>query len=127
MDPILDTTSALRISDRHVGDVTVLSLAGAMLVDDGDLAFRKRIHELIDAGRVKLVLDLGGITSIDSSGVGMMVAKLNTVRASGGDIKLVHMTSRSMRLLGTMKILSVFETFDDEDAAIASYAWLGGS
>jgi anti-sigma B factor antagonist len=122
MDPILDSPSALRIDERRVGDVTVLSLTGALLVDDGDLAFRKRIHELTDAGRVKLVLDLGGITSIDSSGVGMMVAKLNSVRAAGGDIKLVHMTSRSLRLLGTMKILSVFATFDDEASAVASFS-----
>jgi anti-sigma B factor antagonist len=122
MDPILDSPSALRIDERRIGDVTVLSLTGALLVDDGDLAFRKRIHDLIDAGRVRLVLDLGGITSIDSSGIGMMVAKLNTVRAAGGDVKLVNMTSRSLRLLGTMKILSVFATFDDEASAVASFS-----
>lgn len=122
MDPILDSASALRIAERQRGDVTVLALSGAMLVDDGDLLFRKRVHELIDAGRVKIVIDLGGVASIDSSGVGMMVAKLNAVRASGGDVKLVHMTGRSLRLLVTMKILSVFETFDDEDAAVESFS-----
>jgi anti-sigma B factor antagonist len=122
MDPILDSPSTLRIAERQVGDVTVLALSGAMLVDDGDRALRKRIHELLDAGRRKVVLDLGGVTSIDSSGVGMMVAKLNTVRDHGGDIKLVHMTGRSLRLLSTMKILEVFQTFEDEAAAIDSFS-----
>ena len=70
---------------------------------------------------MKIVLDLGALTNVDSSGVGMLVAKLNTVRAAGGDIKLVHMTSRSLRLLATMKILTVFETFDDEDSAVRSF------
>ena len=121
MDPILDAPSNLRIAERHDGDVTILALTGTLLVDDGELTLRKRIHELIDAGRTRIVLDLAGVTSIDSSGFGMMVAKLNTVRAHGGDIRLVHVTGRSLRLLSTMKILAVFRTFDDEAAAIASF------
>ena len=121
MDPILDAVSTLRMAERQRGDVTVLDLSGSMHLDDGDLVFRKRIHDLIDGGHVKIVLDLGALTNVDSSGVGMLVAKLNTVRAAGGDIKLVHMTSRSLRLLATMKILTVFETFDDEDSAVRSF------
>jgi anti-sigma B factor antagonist len=121
MDPILDSPSTLRIAERQAGDVTILVLSGAMLVDDGDRALRQRIHDLLDAGRVNIVLDLAGVTSIDSSGVGMMVAKLNTVRDHGGDIRLLHMTGRSLRLLATMRILAVFRTFDDEDAAIGSF------
>ena len=120
MEPILDPPSTLRIAARHVGDVTVLALSGAMRVDDGDRELRQRIHQLLDAGRVRILLDLAQLDSIDSAGFGMIVAKLNTVRAAGGDMKLVHLTSRSLRLLTTMKLLAVFETFDDEEAAIRS-------
>jgi anti-sigma B factor antagonist len=120
MDPILDSPSALRIAERQVGDVTVLALSGALLVEDGDRALRDRIHQLIAAGRVNLLLDLGGLTTVDSAGFGMIIAKLNTVRAAGGDLKLVHLTHRTLRLLSTMKVLSVFQTFDDEDAAVRS-------
>jgi anti-sigma B factor antagonist len=114
--------SKLTIDERHAGDVTVLVLAGEMLLDDGDLAFRKRIHDLIDQGCAKIVLDLGGVTYIDSSGVGMLVAKLNTLKAKGGDMKLLHLNRRSESLFGMMKLLIVFETFQDEGAAVRSFA-----
>jgi anti-sigma B factor antagonist len=114
--------SALTVLERSVGDVTVLVLTGQVLVDDGDLAFGRRIRELIDQGRVKIVVDLGGVTYIDSSGVGMMVAKLRNVREHGGDMRLLHITARGQRLLKVMRILTTFETFDDEAEAVRSFA-----
>jgi anti-sigma B factor antagonist len=114
--------SKLTIDQRQTNGITVLTLSGEMLLDDGDLEFRRLVHELIEQGRVKLVVDLDGVTHIDSSGVGMMVAKLQTARRHGGDIKLVHLTGRSQRLLSTMKIMTIFETFDDLESAVRSYA-----
>ena len=116
-----DTASKLQIVEQRAGDVTVLALSGEMLVDDGDLALRQRIHELVDQGRVKILIDLAGVTHIDSAGVGMMVAKQKTVRESGGDVKLVHLTTRSQRLLALMKLVSVFEAFEDDDVAVRSF------
>ena len=113
--------SALAIEERRIDDVTVLALSGRMLLDDGDLAFRKKIHELADAGRTKIVLDLGGVTYIDSSGVGMIAGKLKTVRERGGDLKIAHFSRRSLRVLGMMKLLIAFETFDDEASAVRSF------
>ena len=98
-----------------------------MLLDDGDLAFRRKVHELIDAGRVKLVVDLAGVTYIDSAGIGMMVAKLKTVREKKGDIKLARLTSRTQSLLAMLKLIMVFETFDDEASAVRRFAWAGGT
>jgi len=115
------TESKLTIEERDAGDVTVLTLTGQMLLDDGDLAFRKRIHDLIDRGRTKVVLDLGGVTYIDSSGVGMLAAKLKTLKENGGDLKLLRLTRRSESLLGMLKLLIVFETFDSEAAAVRSF------
>jgi anti-sigma B factor antagonist len=115
------TASKIRISERRTGDVTVIALAGEMLVDDGDLALRQRVHELLDEGRVKILVDLAEVTHIDSAGVGMMVAKQKTAREHGGDVKLVHLTSRSQRLLALMKLASVFEVFETEDEAVRSF------
>lgn len=114
-------TSKLHIAERQAGDVTILDLSGEILVDDGDLLFREHVHGLVARGRVKLIADLGAITYIDSSGLGMIVAKLKTVREKGGDIRLLHLTSRGQRLLSLMRLISIFQTFDDEDAAIQSY------
>ena len=116
------TVSKLQILGRRIGDVAMLVLSGEMLVDDGDLALRQQIHDLLDQGRDKILVDLAAVSHIDSAGVGMMVAKQKTVRDRGGDLKLLHLTSRSQRLLALMKLASVFEAFEDEDAAIESFA-----
>ena len=117
------SASRLQIAERRVEDVTVLVLTGQMLLDDGDLLFRKTVHELADAGRVKIVLDVAGVSYIDSAGIGMMVAKVKTVREKKGDIKLVHLTRKTQHLLAMLKLLVVFETFEDEAAAVRSYSW----
>ena len=90
--------SKLTIDERQAGDVTVLVLTGQMLLDDGDLVFRKRIHDLIDRRLPKVVVDLGG------------------------DMKLLNLTRRSESLFGMLKLLIVFETFEDEAAAVRSFA-----
>lgn len=118
--------SKLEILERQVGDVTVLVLTGQMLLDDGDLVFRRYVSDLISRHLVRLVLDLGAVTFIDSSGVGMMAATLKQLRKAGGDMRLVHLTSRSQRLLGMMKLLLVFETFEDEAAAVRSFQFRPG-
>jgi anti-anti-sigma factor len=115
------TPSKLAITERRIGDVTILALSGEMLVDDGDLALRQRVHDLVAEGRVKILIDLGGVTHFDSAGVGMMVAKQKTARDHGGDVKLLHLTTRSQRLLELMKIASVFEVFEDEVKALDSF------
>src|SRR6185503_6459693 len=115
--------SRLHIEERQTNGVTILFLAGEMLLDDGDLAFRRCIHDLIERGRVQILVDLADVTYIDSSGVGMMAAKLKTVREAGGDMKLLHLTSRGQRLLGMMKLRTAFEIFEDEDQAVRSYVW----
>jgi len=113
--------SKLRIEERHVGDVAILVLSGEILLDDGDLAFRQRIHDLIDKGRVKILVDLAGVTYIDSSGVGMMAAKLKTARDKGGDLRLMNLSSRGQRLLSLVKLRTTFEAFDDEALALRSF------
>ena len=117
--------SKLAVVERSEGDVTVLTLTGQITLDDGDLAFRRVVHELLERGRAKIVVDIGGVTYIDSAGVGMMAAKLKTVREKGGDLKLARISSKSQRVLGMMKLLLAFETFEDEAAAVTSFSWKG--
>ena len=114
-------TSKLTFEEREAGDVTILALSGQMLLDDGDLAFRRTIHDLLERGRRKILLELGSLTSIDSSGIGMIAAKLKTVRESGGDLKLLHLTARGQRAFGFAKLHLIFEAFDDEETALKSF------
>ena len=116
-----DGGSKLTVEVRHAGDVTVVTLAGELLVNDGDLAFRRCVHDLLDQGRLRIVVNLAGVVRMDSSGVGMIAAKLQTVRQRGGDMKLVDVTSRSQKVLGLMRLLELFETYEDEAAAITSF------
>ena len=113
--------SKLTITERQSGDVVVLTLAGQMVLDDGDLLFYRKIAELTGRGLVKVIVDLGGVTYIDSSGVGMLAAKLKHLRERGGDMRLLNLTRGSQRLFGMLKLLIVFETFDDEAAALRSF------
>jgi anti-sigma B factor antagonist len=115
--------SRLDIQERDVGDVTVLTLTGEITLDDGDLLFRRHVHDLLDRGRNRILVDLGGVTIIDSSGVGMMAAKLKTVREKGGDLKLMRLTNRSRHLLGLLKLRTVFDVHEDEAAALKSFNW----
>jgi anti-sigma B factor antagonist len=93
-----------------------------MVLDDGDLAFGRRVRDLVDRGRTKVVLDLRNVSYIDSSGVGMLVAKLKTLREQGGDIRLLNLNPRAESLLGMLKLLVLFETFQDEGSAVRSLA-----
>ena len=113
--------SKLAIVEEREGDVTVLGLYGEMLLDDGDLLLRQHVHDLVAKGQVRLIIDLSGVTHIDSSGIGMMVAKVATVRNAGGDLKIVGLSNRYRRLLETMKLMAIFETFDDVPSAVASF------
>ena len=114
-------TSKLSIDERESGDVTLLTLAGQLVLDDGDRIFRRRIHELVERGRIKIVVNLGGVTYIDSAGIGMVVAKLKTLRERGGDMKLLNLSTRGLHVFGITRLVFVFETFEDEGQAVKSF------
>ena len=115
--------SKLQIAEHQTDDVTVLTLTGQILLDDGDLAFRRHIHDVLARGHKRIVIDLGGVTYIDSAGLGMMAGKAKTVREAGGDMKLVHLTGKTQRLLAMVKLLSTFEVFEDQASAVRSFSF----
>jgi anti-sigma B factor antagonist len=118
-------TSGLTIDERTIGDVTVLKLSGALLLDEGEVALRTSVQQLMAKGRIKLVLDLERVTQVDSSGVAVLIVKLQAIRKLGGDIRLAHLTARYQRLLTTMRVLPLFNVFEDETAAVQSYSDAG--
>src|SRR4029453_15172417 len=113
--------SRLHIEERQTNGVTILFLAGERLLDGGDLAFRGCFHSLIERGRVQILVGLADVTYIDSSGVGMMAAKLKTVREKGGDMRLLRLNSRGHRLFSVAKLHPAFEIFQDEAMALRSF------
>ena len=115
-------TSGLTIDERTIGDVTVLKLSGALVLDDGEVGLRTSVQELLARGRTKLVLDLEEVAHLDSSGVGVLVAKLQAIRKLGGDMRLAHLAARYQRLLTTMRVLPLFSVFEDETTAVQSYS-----
>ena len=120
-----ENESKLAIAERQVDDVVVLSLTGEITLDDGDLKFGRRIDDLLSKGQHKILVDLGGVTYIDSAGVGMMAFEYKAVHAKGGALKLLGLSGRGHRVLALMKLMTVFEAFDDEALAIRSFARTG--
>lgn len=112
----------LEISEALAGAVTVLTLTGRLIADEEDVLFAQHVDRLVAAGRVKLVVDFHDVTSIDSGGVGTLVAKLLSVRRRGGDMRLLRLTDRTHRVLEITRLLEVFSIFESSDAAIRSYA-----
>ena len=112
----------MTLTERRVGDVTVLDLRGRLVFEDGDDVLRSRINALVAEGRTKILLNLGGVTYIDSCGIGVLVQKYVSVRRKGGDVRLLHVTERGRHLMEITKLLDVFQIFESEADAIASYS-----
>ena len=112
----------MQIDERRVAGVTILKLSGRLELDDGAEALRDHINQLVDRGRVHVVLDMKNVTRLDSAGIGVLVGKYLTVKKRGGSIKLLNLTERSSRLLQITKLESVFEIFSDENAAVLSFS-----
>lgn len=119
-------TSELDIRERDVDGVTIITLAGTISLHDSEQLLRRHVHDLVDRGRTRIIADLAGVTFIDSAGVGMLCAKLLTVRQRGGDLRLSRLTARSRQLFGMLKLLTVFAVFDDEASALESFAGANG-
>jgi anti-sigma B factor antagonist len=116
-----NATPTLRIVERVVDRVNILDMTGRLVLDEGDATFREHVTDLLARGQTQIVLNLKDVSYIDSAGVGVMVAKLLTVRRAGGDIKLLHLTPRSNRVMTITRLLTVFEAFEEEQEAIRSF------
>ena len=111
-----------KLSPRQVGDVTVIDVAGRITLGEGSSNLREGIREMVAKGNKKILLNLGDVSYIDSSGIGELVSGFTSVANGGGQLKLINLTKRVKDLLQITKLYTVFEVFDDEAAAIRSFA-----
>lgn len=111
----------LNISERQAGDVTILDLNGKITIGEGSVALRNTIRRLLGEGKKKILMNLGEVGYIDSSGIGELVSSFTTVNRENGQLKLLNLTQKVQDLLAITKLLTVFDTFDSEQDALNSY------
>lgn len=112
---------ALKISTRDVNGITVIDLSGRIVFGDEAAMLRDKVKSLVPINS-RLILNLSQVSYIDSGGIGTLVSLFTTARAAGGDIKLVNLTKRVGDLLQITKLITVFETFDNENQAVQAFA-----
>jgi anti-anti-sigma factor len=112
----------MKIEARHVQGVTVLAPKGKITIGVGDVALREAVSEALEAGAKNLLLDLGGVSTIDSSGIGELVSAYTTVTNRGGKLKLYNLPSKVTDILQITQLIQVFEIFDDEGSALLSFS-----
>jgi len=111
----------MQIHQRSIGEVTIIDLQGKITLGEGDELLRDKVNSLIQQGLKKLVLNLAEVPYIDSAGLGEIVRTYTTVSRQGGHLKLLNLTKRITDLLSITKLLTVFETFDNENDAVRSF------
>ncbi len=112
----------MQIEERPVGDVIVLDLKGKITLGEGDELLKDKVNSLVNQGHKKIVLNLADVPYIDSAGLGEVVRTYTTVSRQGGSLKLLNLTKRITDLLSITKLLTVFETFEEENEAVRSFS-----
>lgn len=111
----------LKITSREVNTVTVLDLEGKLILGEECNALRQQVKQLLAANKKKILLNLGNITFIDSTGVGTLVSAFTSTKAQEGELKLVNLTKKFYETLQVTRLLTVFEVFTNEANALASF------
>jgi anti-sigma B factor antagonist len=112
---------ALVIASRDVDGVTVLDLSGRITLGEGSVQARDAVRELIGKGQKNILLNLGEVNYIDSSGLGELVSAYTTAKNQGASLKLLNLTKKVKDVLQLTKLYTVFDIYDDEATAISSY------
>jgi anti-sigma B factor antagonist len=111
----------LNIKERQAGDITILDMDGKITIGEGSVALRGAIRRLLEEGKKRILLNLGQVGYIDSSGIGELVSSYTAITNAGGKLKLLNLTQKLKDLLGITKLLTVFDTYTDEAEALSSY------
>ena len=111
----------MKIDERSVGDVKVLDIAGQIKFTQGDEMLKDKIHSVVHQGSKKILVNLGAVDYVDSAGLGELVGAYTTVTRAGGKMKLLNVTKKMRDLLSITKLLTIFETFDNEQDAVKSF------
>ena len=113
---------ALRMTDREVNGVTVLEIEGRIVLGEESNSFREKVKTLLAAGKKKIVLNLSNVSYIDSAGLGTLVATFHSARSQGATLKLANLGQKFKEVLQVTKLMTVFDTYENEAAAVQSFA-----
>ena len=112
----------LNINERQAGDVTVLDLSGKITIGEGSVALRAAIRRLLEEGKKRILLNLAGVSYVDSSGIGELVSSYTAIgKEEGGQLKLLNLTQKIRDLLTITKLLTVFDVYENEADALNSF------
>ena len=111
----------MKIDTRIIDDVRILDCSGKITLGEGTMVVRNRVRELVQAGVKKIILNLADVQYIDSSGIGELVSTYTTVTTNGGQLKLLNLTKKFNELLSITKLLTVFDVYSNEGAALDSF------
>ncbi|MCP4220216.1 MAG: STAS domain-containing protein [bacterium] len=111
----------MKIEKRKKSDVLILDLEGKILIGEGIDELRESINGAIKEKETKLLLNFAGVPYLDSTGLGEVVRSYTSLKKEGGVVKIVNLTNKVQDLLSVTKLITVFETFEDEEKALASY------
>ena len=112
----------MKIDTRSVNGVTIVDLHGRVTIGEGSREVREKIRELLENGNKDILLNLVDVSYVDSAGIGELVSSYTTVTNQGGQFKLLNLTKKIRELLAITKLLTVFDSFDDETAAVGSFS-----
>jgi anti-sigma B factor antagonist len=112
---------SMKLETREVSGVTIIDLSGKITLGEGGVALREEVRKLLFKGSKKILLNLGEVNYIDSSGLGELVSAYTAVKNAGGELKLLNLTSKVRDLLVITKLVTVFDVKDDEAAAVSSF------
>ncbi len=113
---------SMKASTRQVDGITIVDLSGRITLGEGSVVLRDTIKDLLGKGQKKILLNLGDVSYIDSSGIGELVSAFTSVRNQGGELKLLNLTKKVHDLLQITKLYTVFDVKDDEAGAIAAFS-----
>jgi anti-sigma B factor antagonist len=111
----------MKIDGRTSGEVTILEPKGKLLIGEGDVALREAVDSALAEGARRLLVDLSQVTRMDSSGMAELIAAFNKARELGGALKLMNLPPRIQNILGVTQLMTVFDIFDNEAEAVASF------
>ena len=111
----------MKATARHHGKVTVVDLSGKITIGEGDIKLRDAVSALLDEGRKSILLNMGGVSYMDSAGIGELVACYKRATEKGASLKLINPTGKVQDLLVLTKLQEIFEIFRDEREALTSF------
>jgi len=111
----------MKATIRYVNGVTIVDVRGRITLGEGSVVLRDTVKHLLGKGQKKILLNLGDMNYMDSSGIGELISAYTSVRNQGGELKLLHVTKKVSDFLQKTKLYTVFGVMDDEADAIAAF------